>query len=160
MELCHDFETFLSHFAITVLLCNTTFSYFHPQSFKGYCIWNKFCGNDEIVQILSMAWALITWQIINAIKIIKEIYNQGLLRNYKKYRTNNWSLVKVFKNGPRKIYGWHPLKNLKGYGLLKQISLGPLFNTFSQLILLNKIRNYTVMKLLNSPFVDSPDEVT
>ena len=34
MELCNDFDTFLSHFAITILLCNTNFSYFYPQSFK------------------------------------------------------------------------------------------------------------------------------
>ena len=27
---------------------------------------------------------------------------------------------KVFKNGPSKICGRQPLKNLKGYGLLKQ----------------------------------------
>ena len=26
---------------------------------------------------------------------------------------------KVFKNGPSKIFGRQPLKNLKGYGLLK-----------------------------------------
>ena len=31
---------------------------------------------------------------------------------------NKW--VKVFKNGPSKICGRQPLKNLKGYGLLKQ----------------------------------------
>ena len=27
---------------------------------------------------------------------------------------------KVFKNGPRKNFGRQPLKNLKGYGLVKQ----------------------------------------
>ena len=56
---------------------------------------------------------------------------------------------KVFKNGPSKISGRQPLKNLKGYGLLKQairckffigchaqISLGPFSNTLSQSILL------------------------
>ena len=29
-------------------------------------------------------------------------------------------LGKLFKSGPSKIYGRHPLENLKGYGLLKQ----------------------------------------
>ena len=36
---------------------------------------------------------------------------------------------KVFKRGPSKICGRQPLKNLKGYGLPKQILLGPLLNT-------------------------------
>ena len=33
-----------------------------------------------------------------------------------------WKLswVKVFKNEPTKIFGRHPLNDLKGYGLLKQ----------------------------------------
>ena len=30
---------------------------------------------------------------------------------------------KVFKSGPSKIYGRQPLKNLKGYGLLKHTIL-------------------------------------
>ena len=33
---------------------------------------------------------------------------------------------KVFKSGPSKTYGRHPLKNLKGYGLLKQLVQRPL----------------------------------
>ena len=32
------------------------------------------------------------------------------------FRRTNWD--KVFKNGPSKICGRQPLKNLKGYGLL------------------------------------------
>ena len=49
---------------------------------------------------------------------------------------------KVFKNGPSKICGRQPLKNLKGYGLLPfkflkgyhpQILLGPSLNTLSHL---------------------------
>ena len=46
---------------------------------------------------------------------------------------------KVFKNGPSKICGRQPLKNLKRYGLLTgcllQILLGPFLNTFSHLLL-------------------------
>ena len=55
---------------------------------------------------------------------------------------------KVFKNGPTKICGRQPLKNLKWYDLLKQtyhfqffkgyrtqISLGPFLNTFTNLLL-------------------------
>ena len=34
------------------------------------------------------------------------------------YSIDKWG--KVFKNGPSKICGRQPLKNLKGYGLLKQ----------------------------------------
>ena len=33
----------------------------------------------------------------------------------------------VFKNGPSKIYGTQPLKNLKEYGLLKQTILLQMF---------------------------------
>ena len=40
---------------------------------------------------------------------------------------------KVLKNGPSKICGSHPLKNLKGYDLLKLILLGPFLNNFSHL---------------------------
>ena len=52
---------------------------------------------------------------------------------------------KVFKSGPNKICGRQSLKNLKGYGLLKQfkiikdcfpqILLGPLLNTWTLLML-------------------------
>ena len=55
---------------------------------------------------------------------------------------------KVFKNGPRKICGWQPLKIFKEYGLLSrpysfkafkgclpQILLGPFLNTFSHMFL-------------------------
>ena len=57
-------------------------------------------------------------------------------------KTNKWD--KVFKNETSKICGRRPLKNLKGYGLLKQtlpfkffkrcfsqILLGPFLNTLS-----------------------------
>ena len=37
------------------------------------------------------------------------------------FQLKKW--VKVFKNGPRKIYRRQPLKNLKGYGLLRQAIL-------------------------------------
>ena len=36
---------------------------------------------------------------------------------------NTWD--KVFKSGPRKICGRQPLRNLKGYDLLKQIYFTP-----------------------------------
>ena len=45
------------------------------------------------------------------------------------YNGNKWD--KVFKSGPSKVCGIQPLKNFKGYGLLKQILLGPLLNTLS-----------------------------
>ena len=50
---------------------------------------------------------------------------------------------KVFKNGPSKICGRQPSKNLKGYGLqifkgcLPQILLGPFLNTLTQIRLWN-----------------------
>ena len=44
---------------------------------------------------------------------------------------------KVFKNGPSKICGKQPLKNLKGYGLpkgcLSQILLDQFLNTLSHI---------------------------
>ena len=43
-----------------------------------------------------------------------------------------WNLwVKIFKNGPSKICGRQPLKNLKWYGLPKQNTLTPMFLNFS-----------------------------
>ena len=56
------------------------------------------------------------------------------------YLKHKWG--KVFKNGPSKIRGRQSLKNLKGYGLLKQIPqilLGPFLNTFSQMLLITKV---------------------
>ena len=60
------------------------------------------------------------------------------------YKTHTW--VKVFNNGPSKIYGRELLKNLKGYvclsrpypfkfckGCLPQILLGSFFNTLFHL---------------------------
>ena len=38
----------------------------------------------------------------------------------------------VFKNGPSKICGRHSLKNLKGYGLLKQTIYSDIFHDFLQ----------------------------
>ena len=67
---------------------------------------------------------------------------------------------KVFKNGPSKIYGKQPLKNLKRYGhlsrpyhfkifkgCLPQITRGPLLNTLSHMvmkILITK-QNYAIL---------------
>ena len=55
--------------------------------------------------------------------------------------------VKIFKNGPSKLWGRQPLKNLKWYmvcsrpyylkffkGCLPQILFGPFFNTLTQII--------------------------
>ena len=39
---------------------------------------------------------------------------------------------KVFKNGPSKMCGRQPLKNLKSYGF-PQILLGPFLNTLSHM---------------------------
>ena len=44
---------------------------------------------------------------------------QGIQERTKE-ATYKW--VEVFKNGPRKIWGTQPLKNLKLYGLLRQTS--------------------------------------
>ena len=42
-----------------------------------------------------------------------------------------WNLwVKIFKNGPSKICGRQPLKNLKWYGLPKQNTLTHMFLNF------------------------------
>ena len=46
---------------------------------------------------------------------------------------NTW--VKVFKNGTSKFCGRQPLKNLKWYGLPRQILLGLFLNTLARLIL-------------------------
>ena len=59
---------------------------------------------------------------------------------------------KVFKNGPSKICGRQPLKNLKGYGLLlfkgciPQILLGLFLNTLSKTAFVQKLlfaQNFT-----------------
>ena len=72
-----------------------------------------------------------------------EIHSQSnfiFLLNLFPASRNNW--VKVFKNGPSKICGRQPLKNLKCYGLhyltffkgcLPQILLSPFLNTMTQI---------------------------
>ena len=50
--------------------------------------------------------------IISIFKIYGVVLPSYLLKNI---------LDKVFKNGPSKICGRQPLKNLKGYGLLEQL---------------------------------------
>ena len=67
------------------------------------------------------------------------------------YRNSLHMGDKVFKNGPSKIYGRQPLKNLKGYGLLKptislqifegcrpQILLGPFLITLFHMPLVSE----------------------
>ena len=41
-------------------------------------------------------------------------------QNFHKKFTHNYIREKVFKSGPSKNCGRQPLKNLKGYGLLRQ----------------------------------------
>ena len=66
------------------------------------------------------------------------------IKRYVKLLVSSCIWGKVFKNGPSKVYGRQPLKNLKRYGLFKQtiflqffkgcltqIVLGPFLNTFS-----------------------------
>ena len=61
---------------------------------------------------------------------------------------------KIFTNGPSKICGRQPLKNLKGYGLLKQkipkIVLGSFLNILSHIwqykIYLGKVRLETIIE--------------
>ena len=44
-----------------------------------------------------------------------------LVGHFRKFMiTMTYILVQVFRSGPNKIYGRRPLKNLSGYGLLKQ----------------------------------------
>ena len=43
--------------------------------------------------------------------------------------------VEVLKNGPSKICGKQPLKNLRWYGCLTQILLGPFLNTLIHVLL-------------------------
>ena len=62
--------------------------------------------------------------------------------------TSSYTCVKVFKNGPSKICGRQPSKNLKWYGLpnhfkffkgsLPQILLGPFLNTLTHIIIAEK----------------------
>ena len=56
---------------------------------------------------------------------------------------------KVFKNGPSKICGKQPLKNLKG--CLSQILLGSFLNTFSH-IYVAKIRSTILRKNMSTKF--------
>ena len=57
-----------------------------------------------------------------------------------KAKTIKW--VTAFKNGLRKICGRQPLKNLKWYGLLRQILLGPFLNNLIQMQLLNLLLDF------------------
>ena len=56
--------------------------------------------------------------IASSFSYYQEIIKRGNLESLSK---DLW--VKVFKNGPSKICGRQPLKNLKWHGLLRQISL-------------------------------------
>ena len=57
----------------------------------------------------------------------------------------NSKWIKVFKNGPSKICGRQPLKNMKSYhykffkGCLPQILLGPFLNALTQMFLIKLI---------------------
>ena len=57
---------------------------------------------------------------------------------------------KVFNNGSSKICGRQPLKNLKWYGLLKQILHGPFLNTLSHII---KVSLLLILKRFHSLLV-------
>ena len=50
----------------------------------------------------------------------------------------------VFKSGPSKIFGRQPLKNLKGYGLLKKTISLKLFNDCLETIFTSSILEYFV----------------
>ena len=52
---------------------------------------------------------------------------------------SKWDIV--FKSGPSKICGRQPSKNLKGYGMLKQILRPYFFNTLSQILLYKSVIN-------------------
>ena len=54
-------------------------------------------------------------------------------RLFSTFRHNIWD--KVFKNGPSKICGRQPLKNLKGHGLYKQITLRMFKGCLPQILL-------------------------
>ena len=54
---------------------------------------------------------------------------------------SSFSVVKVFKNGPSKICGKQPLKNLKWYGQPKQLLLFSLYLTVSKGITIHNIFN-------------------
>ena len=55
----------------------------------------------------------------------------GYLLNYSSVNINSMFIWdKVFKNGPSKICGRQPLKNLKGYGLPKQTILKTVIHKF------------------------------
>ena len=57
----------------------------------------------------------------------------------------NSKWIKVFKNGPSKICGRQPLKNMKSYhykffkGCLPQILVGPFLNALTQMFLIKLI---------------------
>ena len=59
------------------------------------------------------------------------LFMQGRL--FSTFRHNIWD--KVFKNGPSKICGRQPLKNLKGHGLYKQIALRMFKGCLPQILL-------------------------
>ena len=51
---------------------------------------------------------------------IGEVFNASFPSDKKKEKPLAYNRVKVFKNGPSKICGKQPLKNLKCYGLPQQ----------------------------------------
>ena len=110
---------------------NTFLNYF----IRWYFTWSIVLWSRFSVTILkyscSICFFLFGWKIRFLHRIIK----------ISKKEASKW--VKVLKNGPSKFCRGQPLKNLKGYGLLKQtfkffkcylpkILLGPFLNTLSQ----------------------------
>ena len=51
---------FLVLFVIADALCNTSFLYYIPKFQKGYCLWTRFWGNNEILPNVPMEWLFIT----------------------------------------------------------------------------------------------------
>ena len=55
--------------------------------------------------------------VLKSLKKLNSLVNVNLWNCEVWIRKNKWD--KVFKNGPSKVCGRQPLKNLKGYGLLE-----------------------------------------
>ena len=78
----------------------------------------------------------------------KTVFATGLFLSLEKRewfeRCNQMSIIiwdKVFKNGPSKICGGHPIKNLKGYGLVSRTYPFKLFKGCLLHILLDPFLN-------------------
>ena len=96
-----------------------SFHYFHQYA---VVVKDAICDTVYILQKCGFVTIRYNKHRIIKAQLLTQIYNDVRVEtNFKHYQLRKcfYKWDKVFKNGPSKIFGRQPLKNLKGYGLPK-----------------------------------------